>query len=76
MSVDHSALRYVTGLDAVGNVTKAASKGFAIGGSALACFVLFQAFLDEIAVFSKRPFDNISKHCCLYRAHGFTVDYI
>jgi len=37
-------------LDAVGNVTKAATKGYAVGGSALACFLLFNAFLDEIHI--------------------------
>lgn len=42
-------------LDAVGNVTKAATKGYAVGGSALACFLLFQAFLDEIQVVTKMP---------------------
>ncbi len=47
------------GLDAVGNVTKAATKGYAIGGSALACFVLFQAFIDEINDFSPIPFKSV-----------------
>lgn len=52
MSGQPHQVRVITDrLDAVGNVTKAASKGYAVGGSALACFVLFQAFLDETSAF-------------------------
>eukprot|EP00928_Gymnodinium_smaydae_P026583 TRINITY_DN20829_c0_g1_i1.p1 TRINITY_DN20829_c0_g1~~TRINITY_DN20829_c0_g1_i1.p1 ORF type:complete len:487 (-),score=107.40 TRINITY_DN20829_c0_g1_i1:294-1754(-) len=41
-------------LDAVGNTTKAITKGFSVGSASLACFLLFSAFLDEVHEISGR----------------------
>lgn len=49
MSHQEGHIRVITDkLDAVGNVTKANTKGYSVGSASLACFLMFSAYLDEV----------------------------
>jgi len=73
MSNAPEGTRHITdALDTVGNTTKALTKGYAIGSAALAAFLLFRAYLDEVARLTGKAFDTID----LAKVHVFVGAFL